>query len=150
MRCVLLLCVLGLILWAPGCGPKLPRTYPVKGKVLVEGGDVKKLAGALVEFESVADKSIRAYGSVNPDGTFEMSTQTAGAGLSGVVEGQHRVRITMVVERNEEEEEDDEGRPIRRRRAGPIPPRYQSFDTSGLTYTAPGDSEVTFKLAGKR
>lgn len=147
MRSLLLLLTLGLILWGPGCGPKVPRTYPVRGKVVLEGGDIKKLEGAVIEFESAADNTIRAYGNLGADGSFSMSTQAAGAGLDGVVEGQHRVRIMIVVEQNEDEEEDEVGRPIRRRRPGPIHPRYQSFDKSGLSYTAPGESEVTFKLS---
>jgi hypothetical protein len=65
-----------------------------------------------------------------------------GASLDGVVEGEHRVRIILDVEENED---DDDGRP--RRRPVLIHPRYHSFEKSGLSYTAPGEGEVTFKVS---
>jgi hypothetical protein len=135
--------MLGLILWGPGCGPKLPKTYPVRGKVVMEDGDVGKLEGALIEFESVADKSVHAYGNLGADGSFSMSTQAAGAGLDGVVEGEHRVRIMLAVEENDDEDD----RKGKKRRPAALHPRYHSFEKSKLTYTAPGEREVTFKVS---
>src|SRR5262249_61713310 len=40
-----------------GCGPSGPKTYPVRGRVEVAGGDVRHLAGANIEAALESDRS---------------------------------------------------------------------------------------------
>jgi len=74
-----------------GCGsnaaPYVGKTVPVKGKVTYKG---KLLTQGQIVFEP--DNSGReAHGSIQPDGTFELSTFAKG---DGAVPGTHRVAVT--------------------------------------------------------
>ena len=58
-----------------GCGgPAGPKTYPVKGQVQLAGGEVQVLAGHNVEAALEADSTVRAYGLIKDDGSFELET----------------------------------------------------------------------------
>lgn len=122
-----------------GCESQdVPKTYPIKGKVVLENGQpLAALAGMPIEFESVADPLIHAYGEINADGTFTVSTQTLGVAQDGIVEGQHRIRILVVVEQN-----DDRPKKVR----GPVASKFLSFDSSELTCSAPHDGELILKV----
>jgi len=74
-----------------GCGsnaaPYVGKTVPVKGKVTYKG---KLLTQGQIVFEP--DNSGReAHGSIQPDGTFELSTFAKG---DGAVPGTHRIAVT--------------------------------------------------------
>lgn len=85
------LVVVGLILASlTGCGgeskPEYPTTVAVKGKVTYQG---KSLGGGNIRFEpDSAGKE--ASGSIQPDGTFTLSTYTD---KDGAVLGTHRLAI---------------------------------------------------------
>ncbi len=113
----------------PGCGPTAPKTYAVTGKVVLKGGG--KLHGLAIEFQSVADPNVRALGDINPDnGSFKMVSVLLNRGKEGVVEGEHRVRVFNPL--NE--------------KSRVVQPKFQRFDTSGITVTVPTDKEVVIEV----
>lgn len=129
-----------------GCGSGAPAVYPVSGRIdFQKGGDLKKLAGATVEFESVADPLIRAYGEIKDDGTFVMTTQTAGVAQVGAVAGEHRIRILFEVHQDKDEEE-DEGT-VRPPPKLPIHHRFTKFENSGFKCTVPISGELVLKVS---
>jgi hypothetical protein len=78
------------LLACAGCGSQAAApspTVPVKGKVTWKG---KPLTRGTVMFEP-QDYGRDAYGNIQPDGTFVLSTFKAG---DGAVPGTHRVGIT--------------------------------------------------------
>jgi hypothetical protein len=111
-----------------GCGQSEPKTYPVQGKVVFKGkgGNVARLAGGMVRFQSVSDPNLTAVGEIADDGTFSMGAFLKDKGLSGVPAGQYKARV-------DPPEDDEEGKLLR----GLIAPKYQDFDKSGLTFTVP-------------
>ena len=89
---------LGLVLLlAPGCAKEeMPKTYAVKGKVVLKNG--KPLPGGDIVFTSVADAELRGYGAIEKDGTFTLGTighTSKGRSqlLKGAVEGDFYVNI---------------------------------------------------------
>jgi hypothetical protein len=86
-----------VLLLATGCGKEeLPKTYTVKGKVVLKNG--KPLTGGEIQFTSVADPELRGYGVIEKDGSFKLSTighTKSGRSqlLTGNVEGECYVNI---------------------------------------------------------
>ena len=73
-----------------GCGQSsvaIPSTFSVKGKVSYKG---KPLTKGSIVFEPT-DAGKDAYGKIQPDGTFELTTYKEG---DGAVVGTHRVYVT--------------------------------------------------------
>jgi hypothetical protein len=85
--------VLAVLLLIPcwGCGTSAGHyvgpTVPVKGKITYKG---KALTQGDVVFEPV-DSGREAHGSIQPDGTFELTTFNKG---DGAVPGTHRVAVS--------------------------------------------------------
>ncbi len=114
-----------------GCGPTAPKTYPVTGKVVLKGGG--KLNGLAVEFQSVADPDVRALGDISPaTGAFKMVSVLLNRGKEGVVEGEHRVRVFNPL--NE--------------KSKAVDPKFQRFETSGITVTVPTSGELNIEVQG--
>jgi len=132
----------GAIVLLPGCGGGVPKTYPVKGKVVFKGkGNINLLKGAFVQFQAVSDSSLLAAGEIEDDYTFTLGTFNKGKkGLPGAVEGIHRARIAFATEIDEENEKP--GRGI-------VHPRFLDFNKSGLQYTViPGnDNHFTVEVS---
>ena len=89
---------LGLVLLlAAGCGKEeMPKTYEVKGKVVLRNG--KPFPGGEIVFTSVKDRELRGYGIIAKDGTFTLGTighTSRGRSqlLAGAVEGEFHVNI---------------------------------------------------------
>ena len=83
--------VLAILACLQGCGSDHPPTYPVSGKVVFEDG--KPLTtGGLVLLESVVTEGlpVNARGTINADGTFELTTFEDG---DGAVAGKHRMLV---------------------------------------------------------
>jgi len=80
-----------------GCAKEeMPKTYPVKGKVVLRNG--KPLQGGFITFTSVADPELRGYGEIAKDGTFTLNTialtsKARSERLAGAVEGEFHVNI---------------------------------------------------------
>jgi hypothetical protein len=118
-----------------GCGGEVvegPPTVPFKGKIEVtKGGKVQDLAdrSVVVEFQSVEQPDVKAFGAILEDGSFTMTTQVNDKGKSGVLPGTHRVRLNT----------DDNG-------ARFISPKFLEYQTSGITVKAPSDEEVVIQI----
>lgn len=159
------LSVLGLALALAGTGCGGTKTHPVRGTVVVEDGDVKKLAGANVEFQLTSDPGVRSYGEIKEDGSFEMVTLHNGRTLSGAPEGSHTARIVISGDLEEEDEpvklDADEApdwqtvlkqkNAAKQRKKNPLPvnARFLRFKTSGLSYQVPTPGDITVKVSVK-
>jgi hypothetical protein len=82
-----------------GCGgPKGPDTIPVTGTLtFTRGGPAKVLADrqGLIEFESLDQPGVFAYGEIQEDGRFELATVVNDVKKSGAVKGEHRFRLRL-------------------------------------------------------
>src|SRR5437016_14514213 len=72
-----------------GCGPSLPKTYPVKGQVVVKGGKLRE--GSTIMFQLMSDVSVVADGDIEKDGSFTLTTQMYGKAKPGAAEGEYNV-----------------------------------------------------------
>ena len=114
-----------------GCGrPK----YPVAGIVVHDDG-TPFTGGGVVAMETEIDgKRVMSRGGIAPDGRFVLASERPG---DGAFAGSYRVRLLPQVVID-----------------GPatvgIADRFQSFETSGLTFdVGPNQSEFTIKLGPK-
>lgn len=78
-----------------GCGSGLPKTYPVKGKVVYKDNQ-KPLTNGLIEFEPTADSGERASSSIEEDGSFTLNTtHTNYKETPGAIPGEYRVFVEL-------------------------------------------------------
>lgn len=86
-----------VLLLVSGCAKEeMPKTYPVKGKVVLKNG--KPLLGGFITFTSITDPERRGYGQIAKDGTFTLNTialtsKARSERLAGAVEGEFHVNI---------------------------------------------------------
>jgi hypothetical protein len=109
-----------------------PQTVPVEAKaIMTKGGTIGDLANAsiAVQFESVDQPGVIAYGAILEDGTLTVATQTPTGEKPGLVPGKHRVRLNA-----------DE------RAAQQVSPKLLEYHTSGLTVSVPSDQPIEIKL----
>jgi hypothetical protein len=99
-----------------------PQIVPLKGKVTYKGEPLK-FGGVMLQ--PVGGQP--ASGTINPDGTFVLSTNSSG---DGATVGTNRIRVTCF----EGQAPDATGDPNTERSLGRslIPYRYNDIDTSGL------------------
>lgn len=117
-----------------GCGGL--KTYPVKGKVVFEKGDVGRLRGNSVELVDKNKPEIRPFGTIESDGSFTLQTRFEGKSRSGAPEGDYLARICLV---------GDESEDVLFRKVG-VDPRYLDFKASGFLFKVPSESEVVLKV----
>lgn len=142
-----IVCRLGLAcLAAAGCGPA--EFAPVSGVVTFEG---EPIVGATVTFDPVNGKRA-SYATTDSSGRFELIV----AGIkdqAGAVIGEHRVKVTAIAESSPSHTDDPDlgslamvGQQTRIRYL--IPPRYDDFNASGLSFSVPpgGSDEADFAL----
>ncbi len=106
-----------------GCGPNLPKTYPVQGRVFFEDG--KNVEQGSVEFrlDSASDSQRTvARGKINPDGSFSLSTFEPG---DGALPGIYKVIVQQMVIA--------EGFKKGHQHGPRVPSRYAEYGNSGLT-----------------
>lgn len=85
-------CWFGLVfLAAAGCGPALPKTYPVQGKVVDPSG--KPWGGGRIMFQLATDPGVVADGEIDKDGAFTLTTKMYGKAKPGAAEGEHSVMV---------------------------------------------------------
>ncbi len=111
-----------------GCGASSPKTYPVKGKLVFKGDDIKRFIGGTIEFVLKDDPNVRAAGVIEEDGTFSLNTYHDGKKLKGAVPGHYQILVH--------------------------PPGWGSplgsADATALYNVKPGDNEFTIQLAKRR
>ena len=76
-----------------GCSSEPLR--PAGGRVSLSGGDVAVLAGSTVEIALESDPTVRASGTIEPDGRFNLDTLQNGAVRRGAPEGAYKARIIL-------------------------------------------------------
>lgn len=131
--------VLVVLCGVAGCGEAGPKTYPVKGKVvLANAEDQKRLEGQGVEFQSTTEPNTRGFGQLQADGSFTLTTYRLGLTAPGAVEGTHKVRLQIDVG-------DDEADRARRKK-WPVAKKYTRFETTGWEVTVPTTGEVILKV----
>ncbi|WP_237228284.1 carboxypeptidase regulatory-like domain-containing protein [Rubinisphaera sp. JC750] len=119
MRVYLGRIILGLLLLA-GCSDDRVAVYPTSGTVTFGDGDPVRVG--IIEFESV-EHGTTATGRINEDGTFTLGTYSADDGAAA---GSQRVIVIQVIINDGlVKHHKDHGRAV--------PPRYASYETSGLT-----------------
>jgi hypothetical protein len=126
-------------LWlaAAGCGSRL-ATAPVQGKVLFRG---EPLSHGSVLFQP--DVGPPATGTIQPDGSFVLSTYRSG---DGAVLGRHRVEVVCpqvpMAEAVKAAETEELALPL-----SAIPDRYTSYASSGIEReVVSGRNEFTIEL----
>lgn len=130
--------LVALALATTGCGPKLPTRAQVTGKVMYHG---KPLEFGTLMFQP--DRGWPARGTIQPDGTFQMSTY---GDNDGALVAHHRVRI-MCYEKQRPGTVVDVDVPEEGLGKSLIPPKYANVDTSGLTVDVkPTNEPIVFEL----
>jgi hypothetical protein len=85
-----------------GCQSKpaveLPKTYPVKGKVTRQSGEV--IVKGAVQFRPLGNTSVSAIGEIQPDGSYALQTIVGNEIIAGAVVGEHEVTVIPQIEGN--------------------------------------------------
>ena len=95
-RTGLLAALVGLaLLWQLGCSkrPTLPKTYPVRGRVVFQGGEAVP-GGSIVFQPESNDARFSVECAIDPDGTFTLYSFKPGIRVSGAPAGSYRVIVT--------------------------------------------------------
>jgi hypothetical protein len=71
----------------------MPRTYPVKGKVVFKGG--KPVTDGRIQFQSATDASVKALGDIDKGGNFALTTYIAAKSASGAPSGSYHVVVEL-------------------------------------------------------
>lgn len=121
-----------------GCGSD-PTMAPVEGIVLLDG---KPLDHGMVTFVPAAGRG--AKGSIGSDGRFVLGTHSD---ADGALVGRHRVAVTAFEKPVWPPNYDRDGQESDK---SPVPPRYASPDSSGLTFQVEqGRNEAKIELTSK-
>ncbi len=132
--------ILGAVAFLAGCGgggDKGPETVPVKGEVKYQGKPVPKLSVAFIP-----EDGMLAYGTTDTNGQFALMTSKPG---DGAKVGTYKVAISFAPD----EVPEMPGFPGEKKVTSPIPEKYASAETSGLTKTVDKDASknnFTFEL----
>jgi hypothetical protein len=76
-----------------GCGPSLPKTYPVRGKVVFQGG--KPVMDGKIQFQSSADPQNKVLGDIDQDGSFSLMTYVGAKKVRGAPAGDYKVLVEL-------------------------------------------------------
>jgi hypothetical protein len=121
------------MLVAPGCGSDGLEMFPVRGEVSYQGKPLTR--GIVTYVPTTAGAGRTANGPIQPDGTFEMTTQKRG---DGVTPGTYNIVIYSDEEdpnqpRTREEIESQGAAAVAPKLL--VPEKYLSSETSGLSDT---------------
>ena len=117
-----------------GCkrAAEAPPTFPVRGRIeFVRGGTVESLwdrQGA-VQFQSVEQPDVYAFGQINEDGTFTLATLKGTDGWEGAIAGKHLGRLNL----------DEEVQKL-------VAPKFLDYKKSGIEINVPTEGEVVIKV----
>jgi len=133
-------CGMIVTVWGIGCdrGPKLPPMEKVSGTVTFDGTPVTGGVIAFIPDVTKGPDGSMGVGSLDQNGHYTIRTLR----VEGALVGWHKVRL----------EDPFSGGPPRVAGPVPIPGRYASADTSGLTaeVKAGQDNVIDFKLTSKQ
>jgi hypothetical protein len=87
----LLLAILLLILGCQRTVVYIPQTQEMRGYVSFKDG--KPVTGGVIEFRHLRDPSLRAVGTIQRDGSFELKTLAADRQLNGIPPGRYEVLV---------------------------------------------------------
>jgi hypothetical protein len=108
-----------LLIFAAYCGCGGGKTAPVDGRVkFKDGSDVSVLGGYQISFEP-ADGKASSVGEIKADGTFDLTTFSAG---DGALPGKNRVAITPAIS------PDPDKPPMKSK----LPVKYEDYSRSEL------------------
>ncbi len=138
-------CGLLLFVLAAGCGQKPAQSpVPVRGVLKLDGNPV---SGAVVTFQPEDPSSKAAFGTVAPDGTFRLTTDSPG---DGAVPGKYKVIIQPPVEGGATPFDDPTKPAARPKSSGlKVPEKYTRLDLTPLTQDVPSAGPVVFELNSK-
>jgi hypothetical protein len=88
-RCAGAALVAAILVTVFGCGASGPKTYPVKGKVVVKNGQVGRIAGGYVHMESVGEPKVKGAGQIEDDGQFAMACFVNDKAIEGMPQGEY-------------------------------------------------------------
>jgi hypothetical protein len=137
----ILMALLGIALLCPACGQSSSKpVYPVRGQVLFEGRPTPQAFVVFHPLNAAEENVPRPQGYVNKDGSFTLSTYSAGDGAPA---GEYAVTVEWrVVTATRKAQEGDTLPSVNR-----LPSRYASARTSGLrAQVAAGPNEPTLRL----
>ncbi len=129
--------VTALLASLTGCGASGPPTHRLQGTVQLAEGNVSDLAGHTLEAVLESDSTIRAYGEIRDDGSFELESLLAGEIRPGALAGKYAVRVVL----------GDDDPDSRRRAVQAVNKRFLNVETSGLSLSVPASGEVTLPLS---
>lgn len=127
-----------MVCFSAGCGPTLPPMVPVKGRIELEKGEIADLAESTIEVAQNKDPSIRASGTIQQDGSFELETLYSGVIAKGAQAGEYNARIIL---------SDDGDRAAKQKRKAVVPAKYLQMNTSGWLFEVPPPGPVVLKIA---
>src|SRR4051812_47832754 len=86
------------VLGPAGCGDNLPPVFQVTGNVVYKAGkgDVRRLKGATVQFQSTTDPEDMPGAGIQADGSFTLHSVRGTKTVSGIKEGTYRARILII------------------------------------------------------
>ena len=132
LRISCVVAMLGVVV--AGCGSDRLPVAPVTGKVFYQG---KPLEFGSVMFQP--DKGPAGRGTIQPDGSFTLSTYSEG---DGAVIGQHKVRIASFASQRPDHMAAPADAPHEPGVGhSQIPRKYSNLDTSGLRVEVKADNE---------
>ncbi len=129
--------MLASLLAAAGCGSEGPVMHKVQGTVQLASGGQEALAGSTIEAMLVDQPQVRAFGTIQDDGSFELESLHGGNIKAGAVAGKYNARIILA----------DDDAEQRRLAAQAVNPRFLQFETSGLTFDVPSSGEVVLSVS---
>lgn len=131
-RALAVLLGLGVVIGCSGEKVTGPPTVDVKGKLeFTKGGKVQDLANrsVAIEFQSVEQPQVKAFGEILDDGSFTLTTQVEGKGKPGVIAGSHRVRLNA----------DESATRF-------VSGKFLRYETSGITVKVPPEGELVIQV----
>lgn len=158
------LAAMGIVLQVSGCSRYVedkwsrarPATLRVGGTVEYQGKPVSRATVTFVARDETRGRDFSAAGFTDDRGRFALQTFRPG---DGAIAGSHRVKIEKqslgggppaptTAPRNREEYEAERATQASAKVLSELPPRYGSFETSGLTaeVTEKGPNQFSFKL----
>jgi hypothetical protein len=76
-----------------GCGSGMPKTYPVKGKVIFK--ENRPVTDGRIQFQSASDPQLKALAEIGEDGSFALTTYVGEKNVQGAPAGPYNVVVEL-------------------------------------------------------